>query len=411
MRLRMDFFRAEIKIPIRKLIAVALLFSSTLVWFYIFHVYLLEELLISIGGGFFYVGLGKMFFYSFAVFSGILGSLIAERVERRKFLGSWLTFELLATISLLFCQGLEFSLFCSVLLGISFGLGFPTCQAFLTDSTIFDERGRIAGFIFFVCFITLAPIVFFAPKLGIMGLVFVCIALVGTSFLTLIIDPCLRKKGPITPWFSIVKSRAFASYALPWLIFQTANGIALFNDLPSEVSQVATLGKALQAVVTIFAVLISGFVSDRVGRKPPILVGFLMLGTSYAILGLATSSLSYFVYLAVSGLAWGLIIVSYMQVVLGDLSTGSGSKERYFALGGLMIPLFTYTVFAVVQEWTAFTVPANMLSSTLGIIVIASVIPVWRAPDTMSEAKKREKRIGEHIDKIGKVVQEFKKSK
>lgn len=411
MRLSLAFLKAEIKISIRRLIAVTLLFSSTLVWFYIFHVYLLDELLLSFQGDFFYVGLGKMFFYGFAVFSGLVGSLIAERVERRKFLWSWLTFALLATVTLVFSQGLEFALLSSVLLGSSFGLGFPTCQAFLTDSTTFDERGRIAGLVFFVCFLMLVPILLFAPKLGIMGLVFVCIALVGTSFLTLIIDPCHRKKGPIRPWLSIATSRVFASYALPWLIFQLANGIAFFVDLPTEVTQVETLGKALQSIVTIFAVLISGFITDYIGRKQPMLIGFLLLGGSYAILGLTVSPASYFFYLSVSGLAWGLMAVSYLQVVLGDLSSELGSKERFFALGGILIPLFTTMIFSVAQEWTKFTVPASTLSSILSIAVLASVIPVLRAPETTPEAKTRARKLREHIKKVSKIIQESKKPK
>ncbi len=406
MRLSLGFFRAEIKISIRTFIAVTLLFSNTLLWFYIFHVYLLNELLLSFGEDFFYVGLGKMFFYGFAVFSGLVGSLIAERVERRKFLWSWLTFELLATVTLVFSQGAEFALVSSVLLGASFGLGFPTCQAFLTDSTTFDERGRIAGIVFFVCFGTLVPILLFAPKLGIMGLVFVCIALAGTSFLTLIIDPCHRKKGPIKSWLSIATSRVFVSYALPWLIFQLTNGIALFADLPTEVMQVATFGKALQGIVTVFAVLISGFVADYLGRKQPMLIGFLLLGGSYAILGLTVSPASYFFYLAVSGLAWGLLVVSYLQVVLGDLSSKFGSKERFFALGGILIPLFTYTIFSVTQEWTKFTVPANTLSSILSVAVLASVIPVLRAPETMPKDKRRQRRFREHLKKVKKLVEE-----
>ena len=106
----MDFLNSDMTISIRRFAAVALLLSSTLTWFYIFHAYLLEELLKSVEGVFFIIGLGKLFFYSLAVIAGIIGSLISERVERRESLGYWITFGFLAAVSLIFSKGLEISL-------------------------------------------------------------------------------------------------------------------------------------------------------------------------------------------------------------------------------------------------------------------------------------------------------------
>jgi MFS family permease len=408
--LSLEFFTKDIKISTRRLVAVTLLFSNTLVWFYVFHDHLLDALLRTPGVSLFYIGVGTVFFYSFAVFSGLIGSLISERVERRKFLSFWLAFGFLTMVSLTVFHGLEFSLLSSALLGVSFGLGFPTCQAFLTESTTFEERGRVAAVVCFIAFVMLILIFLLATELGTMGLVLTCVALIGTSFLALVIDPCRREKGPIKPWLSIMTSKTFAYYAVPWLIFQLANGISLFVST-SEFSSVATLGSAFAFIGTIFAALISGFLADTVGRKQPILIGLLMLGVSYAFFGLATTSLSYIVYLTVEGFAWGLITVSYWVVVLGDLSSGFGSKERFYALGGIFIPLLTYAVFSLVQEWSKLTVPASTLSSILSIVILASVIPVLRAPETMPEAKARARKMKEHIEKVGKLVQESKKPK
>jgi MFS family permease len=205
-------------------------------------------------------------------------------------------------------------------------------------------------------------------------------------------------------------SRAFASYAVPWLIFQLANGISLFVRIPDPLKSLATYGQALQFIAAIFAALISGFLADYIGRKQPILIGLIMLGASYAFFGLTLTTISYFVYLTVEGFAWGLIVVSYMQVVLGDLSSGSGSKERFYALGGILIPLFTYAIFSVAQDWSKFTIPANQLSTVLSIAILASVIPVIRAPETLSEAKVRTRKMKEHVEKVGKLVEESRKA-
>jgi hypothetical protein len=47
----------------------------------------------------------------------------------------------------------------------------------------------------------------------------------------------------------------------------------------------------------------------------------------------------------------------------------------------------------------------------LSIVVLASVIPVLRAPETLPEAKARARKMREHIEKVGKLIQEFKKPK
>ena len=404
------FLRRDITISFRRFIALALLLSNTIIWFYVFHEYLLDALLKNSGLNFFYVGLGKMFFYSSAVFSGIIGSLITERVERRRFLGFWIAFGFLTMISLTIFRGLEFSLVSSIMLGVSFGLGLPTCQAFLAESTTFEESGRVAAVLIFEALALLVLILLFAKELGIMGLTLICVVLVGTSFLALFFDRCPRERGPIKPWRSVLTSRAFASYAVPWLIFQLANGISLFVRIPDPLKSLATYGQALQFIAALFAALISGFLADYIGRKQPILIGLIMLGASYAFFGLTLTTISYLVYLTVEGFAWGLIVVSYMQVVLGDLSSGSGSKERFYALGGILIPLFTYAIFSVAQDWSKFTIPANQLSTVLSIAILASVIPVIRAPETLSEAKVRTRKMKEHVEKVGKLVEESRKA-
>jgi MFS family permease len=336
--------------------------------------------------------------------------VIIEKVDHRRFLWFWLTFSFLTTVSLTVFQGLYFSLIASVLLGTAFGLGFPTCQTFLVESTTFEERRRVAAIVIFASLFTLLFILLFAQELGYVEVVLICVVLVGTSFLALLIDPCKREMGPINSWLSVATTKNFASYAIPWFIFQLSNGISLFGRLSGEFNSLAAVGSVFEFFAAIFAVIISGFLADFVGRKQPILIGLVMLGVSYAIFGLANTPLSYFVYLAVEGFAWGLIAVSYMQVILGDLSSGSGSKERFFALGGIMIPLFTYAVFAVIQEWSKFTVPANSLSSILSIVILVSVIPVLRAAETLPETKARARKLREHLDKVGKLVQESKKT-
>jgi MFS family permease len=128
---------------------------------------------------------------------------------------------------------------------------------------------------------------------------------------------------------------------------------------------------------------------------------------SFALLGLATSPLSVLVYLTISGIAWGGFMVIYIAV-LGDLAF-SGSKEKFYALG-MGIPLIIYMSLSAIPTAVGIIVPANVLSPVLSIILFLSVIPVLYASETLPETKMRERRLREHVRKVGKLVEESRKT-
>jgi len=394
------------------LIAASLLFCTTLSWFYIFHSYLLDTILQNTGNEFF-ISIAKLLFYSFLVLSGLIGSLVSEKVDRRRFLFAWLLLGAFTIITPTFFQGIVFYMLFSILLGISFGLGFPSVQGFLTDSTNFERRGRISGIIVFLFFSIVVAVLLFAnfSGLGATELLLVCETLSVLGFLALLVSPCRREKGATLSLVGTLKSRSFASYAVPWLIFNIANGMLAFAKFTSDIEAVRVFGSAIEFLATIIAALVAGFLADRYGRKQPLLIGLVALGVGYALLGLVSSAATYLLYVTVEGAAWGLIVVSYMLVILGDLSSQFGSKEKFYALGGIMIPFLTRTIFVEIQGLTGFTLAGNYLTTMLSIVTFISVIPVLRAPETLPADKISEKKMRDHLKKVSKLLQESKKHK
>jgi MFS family permease len=415
------FLRSMKQFQGKNLSLAVLLFASTLAWFYIFHAYLLDFILNTQGPNVWTVELnsatffstGKLLFYGSAVVSGIGGALIAERTQRKTFLFIWLLFGLLVTISPVFFSGALFSLLLSLMLGISFGLGFPACQALLAEATGVEFRGKIAGLSIVVTLIIVVIALVLTTTINMQEnqLLLICVALKALGFLVLFAAPIGRETGETKPWLAIIKSKDFFSYAIPWLIFNVANGLLAFGNYSGEVQTLATAGTAIEFFVSIFAALAAGFLADRYGRKQPMIVGLVALGIGYALFGVASSPATYIIYLTVEGIAWGLIVVTYLQVVLGDISSKWGSKERFFALGGLTIPLLTRSLFVVAQELTGFSVAADSLSSLLSIVTFLSVIPLIRAPETLPEEVLRKRKMKTHIDKVGELVVESKKKK
>jgi len=59
--------------------------------------------------------------------------------------------------------------------------------------------------------------------------------------------------------------------------------------------------------------VIAGYATYRIGRKKPIVFGLIMLGAAYALVGLLTTTDKYFATLPLSGFAWGIIMVAYLE--------------------------------------------------------------------------------------------------
>jgi MFS family permease len=406
------FLTGDIRIPSRSFVAVTFVTSGILAWFFLLEVYF-ADIFSTFTLSPFWVFIGEATFFGFSAFSAIIGSVISEKINRRKLLLSSITLAVLTTALLAVCRGIVFSLFSSILLGMSLGLGFPSSTALLADYTVVEERARVSGIIVLETFImvSLAATVVSLLSFGLIGIILLCIALRSTSFLALAIDPCERKRGKEGSWRSVLAYKDFVFYLFPWIMFNVASGVVSFVWLrlqSPDYTAAFRIAVPLRYTGAAIFGLISGVVADRVGRKQPIIIGLVMLGVSFAFLGLATSPLSVIVYLTISGIAWGGFMVIYIAV-LGDLAF-PGSREKFYALG-MGVPLIIYMSLSSIPAALGISAAANTLSPVLSIILFLSVIPVLYASETLPETEMRERRLREHVRKVSKLVQESKKPK
>jgi DHA1 family bicyclomycin/chloramphenicol resistance-like MFS transporter len=176
----------------------------------------------------------------------------------------------------------------------------------------------------------------------------------------------------------------------------------------SDFESAFATGRVLQYVSSGLFAFIAGVLADYFGRKQPIIIGLIVLGGSYAFVGLATSPLSWMIFLISSGVAWGMLMVSLGITAFGDLAS-HGSKERVFVIATI-IPLMAHVSFSSVTEAFSLYAPANVLSTVLSIILFVSVLPVLRASETLPENKLRARRMKKYFRKLEEVVQESKKT-
>ena len=406
------FSKIGLAISRNKLVFVIFLVSGTLGWFFLLNIQG-----IAIFGSFvpnnpFWLYFGHFLFYGFALFWGVVGALIGGRVGRRKLLLTWVALGVVTTALLPFFQGPVFSIIFSSLLGLSLGIGLPSCTAFIAECTVAEERARVSGAILFISFIlaALAAIIASSIGFGLVSLLLIGALLRSTSFLAFIFDKCEHEKEDIRPQHCKELYKEFASYLFPWVLVNIASNIAisLIPYHPDYFWAIDT-GSILRLGIIAISAFLVGFAADRYGRKLPLFVGVTALGISFTLIGFVMSPDTAVLFLAVSGFAWGSFFPIFLSVP-GDLAT-SGSREKFYFLStGLPIAVlfFTSPFFIGPGSRYASSFPISF-PPILGLIILLSLIPLFFAKESLSESKIKAKRLKDYLKKVRQVIGETKK--
>jgi MFS family permease len=395
------------------MLPVTIVPSGTFAWWFLITLYF-EKIYSSLVVDPLWIYVLAAVFYGSGAVSAIPGSMIGEKINRRKFLFSCCTFGLLATALLAVQQGLAFALLSSALLGTSFGLGFPSCFALLADCTSKRERARFTGAIVLETFVMvfLGMVAVSILDLGLMGIVAVAIVLRSTSYFGFTISFYDRPKEKAGSWFSILASGDLILYLLPWLAFNLAGELVglvwtgLLNNpsIPISITTAYNIGDAIRMAAIAILGLVAGVTADRIGRKPLIIFALVALGFGFAFLGVAIADWSVMIYLIISGVAWSLLMVSYFAL-FGDLAVPKAA-EKFYALG-IATPLLAYMlVRGILPVLSITSAEANALSPIMAMLIFVSVLPALYASETLPEDTIRERKLKEHIEKVGKIIQE-----
>lgn len=86
-------------------------------------------------------------YFAAIVGSSIVGSILSNRIRKVSFLYLWIiSGTVVLSLPALFNSfTVTHVLILSIFLGVSFGLGMPSCLAYFADCTIVENRGRIGG--------------------------------------------------------------------------------------------------------------------------------------------------------------------------------------------------------------------------------------------------------------------------
>jgi MFS family permease len=292
----------------------------------------------------------------------------------------------------------------SIVLGISAGIGLPSCLACFADITHIENRGLYGGIVWSTIGIsTLVLVVLLTPLDAIHS--FAALALWRTLGLIAFYSLSRRKREvqlglSSISYGSIINKRAMILYLLPWIMFSLVNFIEA-PVLENIFGELVTIIGFVEFGLSSISAIIGGFLSDIVGRKRVVIAGFIMLGVEYAVLGLYRQmEFSRYVYMVFDGFTWGMFASVFFMTIWGDLGEYS-QKDKFYAIGGLPYLLATFLPI-LIRPYVGMMEPVASFSLA-SFFLFSAVFPLMYAPETLSEKKIKEFELRSYIKKAKKL--------
>jgi MFS family permease len=349
--------------------------------------------------------------------AALIGAFFPKGSGRIRAIKIWMIAGTIVSIVPLIVDMTEFvyAIVIAILWGVTLGFGMPLSMEYLTDNTTVENRGRVGATVFFTTFLGIVvSTLVFDPGLSILAyqsqlIILGAWRIAGLAIFMLLIPSEVLMGKKIPTYVNIVQERSFILYFSAWLMFSLINYLSapiLNNHFQEDFVNTSTL---LETLLTITFALPAGIFCDTVGRKKPIMLGFIMLGLGYAVLGIFPGSLAgWYFYTVVDGIAWGILGVMFFMIIWGDIAYGQSSR-KYFALGGLPI-LFTNFLQRLISPDLAASIPVAAVFSLASFFLFLAVIPLIYAPETLPEKKIQERQIKKYIEEAKKIAEEETKT-
>lgn len=346
-----------------------------------------------------------LIFYTSILGSLIFGSFLLNVMSRLKFLYLWVLLGVVSSSIAMFSCFTGMHVLLTILSGVSFGLGIPSCFAYLADYTSIENRGRVSGIIFLVTNLSAPPLVILSRMFDLVTISIILTIWRASSLIIFFLKPpemiVPETKRDIF-FTSSLKDKSFILYLTAWLMFNFIDGFEkpildyIFKDF---------FYVMVAPIVGSFFALIGGILCDRVGRKRVVIYGFVSIGIAYAIIGIAPATLfSWYFFVTIESISWGIFFVTFILVLWGDLSR-SGTREEYYAIGGA--PFFLSDIVRLLSASLVTLIPMTSAFSLASFFLFLAVLPLLYAPETLPEKKIELRKLRKYVEKAKGVQQEY----
>jgi len=348
-------------------------------------------------------------YFAATVGSSIVGSILSNKFRRLSFLYLWMILGVVISPlpALINNSSVMHVSAVSILLGVSSGLGMPSCLAYFADWTLVENRGRIGGTVLLVTNLS-APL--FIVLFSMFNLIINSIILALWRGFGLTVFFMKPEEKPIperrknSSFVSILHDKSFVLYFIAWLMFCLIDRFETpiqRNFLGDYYKIILILGPLLGGL----SAFVGGLLSDKIGRKRIVLYGFVSLGIAYAIIGITSAPLiSWFLSLSVLSISAGIVWVLFVLIVWGDLSQ-SGTREKYYAIG--TIPFFLTNIIQLLSAEYVTLIPQTSAFSLAAFFLFLAVLPLLYAPETLPEKKIELRQLRRYVEAARKVKEKY----
>lgn len=350
--------------------------------------------------------------FSALILSALVGASLGKRWNHSKFLIVWMLIGTASSLMLFAFDSVPELV--SIILGLSLGVGMPTCASYFSESIKVENRGRMSGITFLASGIGMVT---FGLTSGI-GLFWVGIILASWRLSGLMVFLYARdyrrmeRNGNAPSFKELLGQHSFILYFIPWLMFSLVNYLAT-PKLDPKVYEALYLGPIQTGFMGVAAVL-GGFFLDSIGRKRIAIAGFVLLGLGAAVLGFSGGILSEIPYsllyfnAIIDGIAWGFLFVLFVLTVWGDVSH-SFLPEKFYALGVMPFFLSKLLDLTVKQSILELTNSNAALFSFTAFFLFLAVLPLVYAPETLPEKIIKNREMTIYLQKAQQIVKRTQK--
>lgn len=394
----------------RDFVAVFVTIVNAFSWYFPLYLFFQSALESMYSSSFLLLAFGIQ--YAAAVSSAVVGTALVKKLAGRDALLSvWMLFGVVTSTLMVALEMFDgmYVLVVSFLLGISLGLGFPSCLAYFGDNSIEENRGFLAG----VTFSSASLCIFLVGLLlSFSSLVVGALALAAWRGVGLILFLLTKSKqdnhkeskaptGVEVSYKSVLSDRSFLLYIIPWIMFCLINFVEnpVVDDFFGE--YVASFVPIAEFGIGSLAALIGGWVSDSIGRKRVVIFGFIALGVGYAVLGLFPNIIfSWYLYIVLDGIAWGIFLLMFYMVIWSELA-GNRIKDKYCLVGLLPFLISSYT--QIVFTPYAELIDISAAFSLASLFLFLATFPIFLAPETLPEKKIELKKLKKYLEKADEI--------
>jgi MFS family permease len=402
--------KSQSRLATRKTLISIVLVINAFVWYYF-----ISELLKDIVGTLVIDQLTTIAIWSAhyggIVFSALAGFLIAKKIKNRTgFLIVWM---ILGTISSIASIVVDLTYIPNIIAialfwGISLGLGMPCVMGYFTESVETGNRGRVGGIMLLLTGIGMVVLgIIGGENIALRTFILSAWKIFGLAFLLIFrkTNENVVKPQDTTSYRAVLNQRSFLLYLVPWIMFSLITYLTTpIQDAIIGTSTVALLIVVENAIIAISGV-IGGFFLDIFGRKRMSIVGFVLLGLGYSVLGLGDTAnmLSWYFYIIVDGVAWGILFVIFVVTIWGDLSYSKPS-DKYYAIGVLPFFISKFLQLTIGNQLAA-EIPASSIFSLTALFLFLAVLPLFYAPETLPEKVMKDRELKGYVENAKKKVQ------